>query len=420
MRWREVRRRSRAGCGARVSSPESGVRKGVGLSVKRLVILGSTGSIGSSALDVVRRLSDRFRVVGISGLRNWQELAVQCREFAPERVAVPDEVSAQNLKDALGAGGPEVLGGPEALVELVRRTECDVVLSAVVGAAALPATIEAARLGRRIALANKEALVMSGALLKRVAAEHGAEIIPVDSEHSAIFQAMKSGRPGEVRRIILTGSGGPFRPMKGEDLLVATPEQALAHPTWNMGRKITIDSATMMNKALEVIEARWLFDTDPDRIEVLIHPESIVHSLVEFVDGSIVAQLGLPDMRTPIQYALTYPERVPSDRKGLDLAELGQLTFERPDRQRFPALGLGFRAARQGGTAGAALSAANEVVVHAFLGGLIRFTDIARITGEVLTEHDFVAEPTLQEILDADRRARREARRKLETAPHGR
>jgi len=380
--------------------------------VKRLCILGSTGSIGSSALDVVRHLPGRFEVVGLSAWRSWRKLAEQCREFRPKFAAVMDEESAGQLKEELGAEAPEILSGAGALEALVESAECDVVLSAVVGSAGLKATFRAAELGRRIALANKETVVAGGPLLRSIAAESGAEIIPVDSEHSAVFQALHSGTHAEVKRLIITGSGGPFRKLGAEELEKVTPEQALAHPTWAMGRKITIDSATLMNKALEVIEARWLFEIEAERIEVLIHPESIVHSLVEYVDGSTVAQLGLPDMRVPIQYALTYPERCAGSFKRLELAEVGKLTFEKPAWERFPALGLGFDVARQGGTSGAALSAANEVAVEAFLAGRIGFPDITHIAGEVLKGHAFVAEPTLEEILITDAAAR-EAARKL-------
>ena len=384
--------------------------------VKRLCILGSTGSIGSSALEVVERLPGRFEVVGLSGQGNWRKLAEQCRAFRPAWVAVADETAADRFKAELGGEAPKVITGENCLEELVDRAECDIVLSAVVGAVGIPATLRAAQLGRRIALANKETVVAAGGLLRATASKSAAEIIPVDSEHSAVFQAMQSGSHGEVRRVIITGSGGPFRTMDARELEDVTPEQALAHPTWNMGRKITIDSATLMNKALEVIEARWLFDVEADRIEVLIHPESIVHSLVEFVDGSTVAQLGLPDMRVPIQYALTYPERCDGACERLDLAEVGGLTFERPDLERFGALTLGFEVARKGGTSGAALSAANEVAVEAFLEGKMRFTDITRIAGKVLAAHDFVADPTLKEILAADACARETARGLVQTA----
>ena len=384
--------------------------------VKRLCILGSTGSIGCSALDVVERLSERFEVVGLSGLKSWRKLAEQCRRFKPRYVAAIDDGAAQHLRRELGQGGPEVLSGEQALVELVQRAECDIVLSAVVGSAGLVATLEAARLGRRVALANKETVVAGGPLLRAIAAKSGAEVIPVDSEHSAVFQALRSGTAAEVKRLIITGSGGPFRKLAASKLAKVTPAEALAHPTWSMGRKITIDSATLMNKALEVIEARWLFEIEAKRIEVLIHPESIVHSLVEYVDGSTVAQLGLPDMRVPIQYALTYPKRCEGAFKRLELAEVGKLTFERPDWERFPALGLGFEVARRGGTCGAALSAANEIAVEAFLAGKISFTDITRIAGEVLARHAFVAEPTLEEILKADQASRVAARDMVKAA----
>jgi len=301
----------------------------------------------------------------------------------------------------------EVLVGAEGLVEIAELDGVDIVVTAVVGAAGLPAVLGAAGKGRRLAIANKEPLVVAGELLTRTVRESGGEILPVDSEHSAIFQALQAGRRDEVSRIILTSSGGPFREASGEDIKNVTLEQALAHPVWDMGPKITIDSATMMNKALEVIEARWLFDISADKIEVLIHPESIVHSLVEFVDGSILAQLGTPDMCLPIQYALTYPKRVGGIAKHLNLEELDQLTFSKPNEETFRALALGFEVARSGGTAAAVFNAANESAVEQFLAGKIKFVRIVELIEHCLNKHDVKRDVSLEGLLEADGWARR-------------
>ena len=373
---------------------------------RRVIILGSTGSIGTSALDVIGALSGEFEVVGLGANTSWQTVAEQASRHRPERVALSDTASAARLERELG-GSVEVLGGSEALAELVERTECDIVLAAVVGAAALPATLAAVRLGRTIGLANKEAMVVAGSLMVPQARQTGAKILPVDSEHSAIFQAMHAGRADEVERVYLTASGGPFRTWSADQIAAATLADALNHPTWDMGPKITIDSATMMNKALEVIEARWLFDLSPDAIEVVVHPESIIHSMVEFCDGSIVAQLGSPDMRTPIQYALTYPARRRGPSRRLDISSLRRMNFEPPDMARFPALGLGYEVARTGGTSGAVLNAANEAAVEAFRNGGIRYADIVKVTEKVLADHDVVADPALDDLMQADADARR-------------
>ncbi len=372
---------------------------------RRVIILGSTGSIGTNALDVIGAHSDAFEVVGLAAHSSWRKLAEQCARFAPTCVAVADGRAASRLQAELN-GSPTVIDGEDALTRLVEDTDCDVVVSAVVGAAGLPATLTAVKLGRTIGLANKEAMVVAGSLMMPLARESGAELLPIDSEHSAIFQAMRAGRKEEVARIYLTASGGPFRTWSAEQIAGATLQDALNHPTWNMGPKITIDSATMMNKALEVIEARWLFDVPADRITVVVHPESIIHSMVEFCDGSIVAQLGTPDMRTPIQYALTYPHRRPGPSERLDVLSLRRMHFEPPDTTRFPAVDLGFQAARRGGTSGAILNAANEAAVEAFRQDRIRFSDVVKLTSEALAEHEDIAEPTLEDLFEADAWAR--------------
>lgn len=377
---------------------------------KRVIILGSTGSVGRNTLDVLARMQDEWQLVGLAARSSHAMLAEQANRFRPPAIAITQESSAASLNASL-AYAPKVLSGEDALTQLVETVDCDCVVSAVVGAAGLAGTLRAAELGRRIALANKEAMVIAGSLLMRLARRSGAEIIPVDSEHSAVFQAMHAGRAADVRKIYLTASGGPFRSWSAEGMEEITLEDALRHPTWNMGPKITIDSATMMNKALEIVEARWLFDLTPDRIDVVIHPESIIHSLVEFCDGSLVAQLGSPDMRTPIQYALTYPKRLPCPSEHLDLSKVRQLNLHPPDVERFPALRLGHEVALRGGTAGAVLNAANETAVEMFREGAVHFLDITRLTEQALKQHDFKDSPTLDELLRADRWAREEVAR---------
>ncbi len=338
--------------------------------------------------------------------------AAQANRFRPKAVAIADTNAESGLKTALQYS-PTVFAGNDALVRLVDSVSCDCVVSAVVGTGGLPATIRAVELGRRIALANKEALVIAGSVLVPLAGRTGAAIIPVDSEHSAVFQAIHAGRTAEVRKVYLTASGGPFRTWSQEAMDHITVEDALKHPTWKMGPKTTIDSATMMNKALEIVEARWLFDLTADQIGVVIHPESIIHSFVEFVDGSMIAQLGTPDMRTPIQYALTYPERQSCPSQRLDLLRLRQLNLHPPDLERFPALRLGYEVARRGGTSGVVLNAANEAVVELFRDGVIRYRDIVRYTERALTQHEFRESPTLEDLLAADRWARAEVTRCL-------
>ena len=378
---------------------------------KRVIVLGSTGSIGQSTLEVLANMSDDWEVVGLAAGSRWQQLADQANRFRPTTVAIADGGHAPNLRGAL-AYKPALYNGQDALVELVDNVPCDCVVCAVVGADGLAATMRAVELGRQIALANKEALVIAGALIIPLARRTGATIIPVDSEHSAILQAMQAGRLSEVRKVYLTASGGPFRTWSAEAIDKVTVKDTLRHPTWQqMGPKVTIDSATMMNKALEIVEAKWLFDLDPSQIEVVVHPESIIHSLVEFCDGSFMAQLGTPDMRTPIQYALTYPKRRACPSKPLDLFGIGQLNFHKPDMDKFPALRLGYDVAARGGTSGAVLNAANEAAVELFSRGLIHYRDIALATERALAQLDWKESPTLDELLAADRWARKEVNR---------
>lgn len=382
---------------------------------RRIVILGATGSIGRSTIEVVEAAPDDYEIAGLAAGSRWEDLAELVTRCKPG-VAV---IAAEEHEAALRArvnGSTEVLSGAAALCEMVSRPGVDFVVSAIVGSAGLRATHTAIRAGRTIGLANKEALVAAGSVIMPEARERGVTILPIDSEHSAIFQAMQSGRRDEVTCVYLTASGGPFRTWSRERIESCTLEDALAHPTWAMGPKITIDSATMMNKALEIIEAAWLFDLDPSEIKVLVHPESIVHSLVEFCDGSLIAQLGSPDMRTPIQYALSHPRRHAGPARRLDVAAMRRLNFEPPDFERFPALQLGYDVATRRGTSGAALSAANEEAVDAFRGGRLRFCEIVPVVEDVLRRHPFVAEPTLDEIIRTEDWARREVRECLNSS----
>lgn len=370
---------------------------------RRVVVLGSTGSIGTNTLDVVAALPDRFEVVGLTTRNRRAELFDQARRFRPQWVAVlGDDCSPDGLP-----AGTELITAPADVARRVQDPGVDVVVSAVVGAAGLRDTWSALEAGKTVALANKETLVVAGPLVMDLAARSGGRLLPVDSEHSAIFQAM-AGTPTAVERVVLTGSGGPFRGKRRRDLEAVTVEQALAHPTWRMGPKITVDSATLMNKALEVIEARWLFNLPADRIDVVIHPESMIHSFVEFVDGSVLAQVSPPDMRLPIQYALTYPERVPGPARRIDWGALSAFHFEPPDRETFPALGLGYEVAARGGTTGSVLNAANETAVERFLAGRLRYLDIPRACRAVLDAHTYDPRPTLDGLLAVDRWARQE------------
>jgi len=374
----------------------------------RVAVLGSTGSIGRSTLDVIAASGGRLRPHLLAAHSSTEQLLQQARQFRPRWLVVTDPAAAAEIPAASLPAGTSLATGPDALDELLADPAIDRVVSAIAGAAGLRSTWAAIEAGKVVALANKETLVMAGPLVMRRAAETGARVIPVDSEHSAIHQALACGRPGEVERLVLTASGGPFRTRPRDSLASVTPEEALRHPTWSMGPKITIDSATMMNKALELIEARWLFGLAADRLAVVVHPQSIVHSLVEFVDGAVIAQLGPPDMRLPIQYALLFPERIAGPARRLDFAATMRLDFEPPDLERFPAVRLGHQAAARGGTAGVVLNAANEEAVRGFLAGAVRFTDIAEICGRVLGEHPYQDKPTLEDIARLDAWARQE------------
>jgi 1-deoxy-D-xylulose-5-phosphate reductoisomerase len=373
---------------------------------RRVAILGSTGSIGCNTLAVIAHHPKALTVHGLSAHSQVAKLTEQVRRWQPKMVSITDPAAANRFESPIT--GLSVFQGPESLIELVTDDATDIVVSAIVGAAGLAGTWAAVQAGKCVALANKETLVVAGSLVMNAARQRGATVLPVDSEHSAIHQALAGSRPEQVQRVVLTASGGPFRGRTRRELASVTADDALQHPTWRMGPKITIDSATLMNKALEVIEARWLFDLRPDQIEVIIHPESIVHSFVEFVDGSVIAQLSAPDMRLPIQYALLYPERLPSPARKLDWRELSALTFEQPDNGTFPALQLGYEVAERGGTCGAVLNATNEAAVERFLAGELPFLDIARACRDILNHHDFSATPTLDELAALDRWARNE------------
>jgi 1-deoxy-D-xylulose-5-phosphate reductoisomerase len=371
-------------------------------------VLGSTGSIGTNALDVIASLPNRLTVAGLVAHSKWSCLAEQCRQFKPAAAVLTDPAAYHAADKSLFPKETRLLNGTDAVLDLAASGDVDVVLCAVVGAAGLYGTWAALEAGKTLALANKESLVVAGPLITALAAKTNSTILPVDSEHSAVHQALSGCRAETVARIVLTASGGPFRGKKKGELATVSTDDALNHPTWRMGPKITVDSATLMNKALEVIEARWLFGIATDRIDVIVHPESVVHSFVEFVDGSVLAQLSPPDMRLPIQYALTYPDRVAGPAKKLDWRTLRSLRFEPPDRETFPALDLGFEVARKGGTCGAVLNAANEVAVERFLTGTIGFLDVARCCRAVLDSHDFDPNPSLERLLAADRWARKE------------
>jgi 1-deoxy-D-xylulose-5-phosphate reductoisomerase len=376
--------------------------------MKGISILGSTGSIGCNTLKVIEHLGD-FRVVALGAGRNTSELSSQIARFRPELVSVEDENCAENLRRELHAIGipvPKIELNSKGLDAVATHPGADILVSAAVGAVGFVPTLRAIEAGKRIALANKETLVMAGELMTNAAERSGAEILPVDSEHNAIHQCLRGEKKREVKRLVLTASGGPFRGWTKDEIARATREEALNHPNWKMGEKISIDSATLMNKGLEVIEARWLFGFDADQISVIVHPQSVVHSIVEMIDGSMIAQLGVTDMKHPIQYALTFPDRRENCLPPLDLAGLSELTFEEPDLDRFPCLGLAYEALTRGGTAPAALNAANEVAVAAFLDGRIRLTDIARINKTVIESHGLKQADSLENILEADRSAR--------------
>ncbi|SED65033.1 1-deoxy-D-xylulose-5-phosphate reductoisomerase [Pseudomonas anguilliseptica] len=380
---------------------------------QQITVLGATGSIGLSTLDVIARHQERYQVFALSGFSRLAELEALCMIYRPRFAVVAQALDARRLQEGLRAAGlaTQVLYGPEGLCEVAAHPEVDTVMAAIVGAAGLPPTLAAVEAGKKVLLANKEALVMSGALFMQAVRKSGAVLLPIDSEHNAIFQCL----PGDyarglqqvgVRRILLTASGGPFREMPLEQLHAVTPEQACAHPNWSMGRKISVDSASMMNKGLELIEACWLFDASPDQVEVVVHPQSVIHSLVDYVDGSVLAQLGNPDMRTPISHALAWPERIDSGVAPLDLFAIARLDFQAPDQQCFPCLRLAREAAQAGGTAPAMLNAANEVAVAAFLERRIRFPEIASIIEDVLHAEPALAVESLDTVLAADGRAR--------------
>lgn len=377
--------------------------------MKSIAILGSTGSIGVSTLDVVRQHPDRFSVSGLAAGGNIGLLAEQIREFRPRLVSVRDESSAAALRSTLGEICPEILHGTEGACAVASVDEAEMVISAIVGAAGLVPTVTAIRAGKHIGLANKETMVVAGRLVSDLARKHGVEILPVDSEHSAIYQSLSGHRHEDVLRVILTASGGPFLNTPAEDIFNVTPAQALKHPKWNMGAKITIDSATLMNKGLEVIEAHWLFDMPAEKIGVVVHPQSIVHSMVEYIDGCVMAQLGVPDMRAPIAYALAWPERCPSGIERLDLTMPGTLTFQDPDTARFPSLRLAYDALKAARTYPAVLNAANEIAVAAFLDGRIGFTGIPELVDKTMQAHEAWEPVELEEYLQADQWARRTA-----------
>ena len=379
---------------------------------KKIAILGSTGSIGTQALQIIEANPDRYEAYVLTANRQADLLIQQARKFQPAQVVIADESRYAEVRDALADLPIQVYAGSDALCQVVENGEVDIVLTALVGFAGLRPTIAAIRAGKQIALANKETLVVAGELVTQLALEHRAAILPVDSEHSAIFQSLM-GEGSEIEKIILTASGGPFRKMTMEELRTVTPAQALKHPNWDMGAKITIDSATMMNKGFEVIEARWLFGVGADRIQVVVHPQSIIHSAVEFRDGAVKAQLGVPDMRVPIQLAFSYPERLPSDFPRLDWYNMASLTFEQPDLQKFRCLQLAFDAIERGGTAPCTLNAANEVVNLAFRQGQCSFLQMADIVAETMQRTTFVAQPTLDDYFAIDAEARRVAAEQL-------
>jgi 1-deoxy-D-xylulose-5-phosphate reductoisomerase len=378
---------------------------------RRILILGSTGSIGRNAVEVAAAFPGVLRVVGLAANRDVPRLIEQAWLLRPRWVVIADREAATSCRPSELPPGVELLVGSEAIVELAAHPAVDTILAAILGRAGLESTWAAVSAGKTVALANKETLVVAGPLVMERARQTNALIIPVDSEHSAVFQAIQAGGRPYLRRVILTASGGPFRNYSPEQLAHVTVQEALSHPTWQMGKKITIDSATLMNKALEIIEARWLFDLQPQQIEVVIHPQSVVHALIEFVDGSVLAQLSPPDMRLPIQLALTWPERHPGPAKRLDWSQVLRLEFEPPDFDRFPALQLGMEVARVGGSAGAVLNAANEVAVDAFLRGQIKFCEIVPLCRRALEEHPFEPHPTLEKLLELDIWARQEVSR---------
>ena len=385
--------------------------------IRHLTILGSTGSIGENTLDVVARHSDRFQIVALTANENVDKIFAQCQRFCPRFAVMLDAVSAERLDEKIRIAGidTQVLAGIESLEKVASLPEVDTVMAAIVGAAGIRPTIAAARAGKTVLLANKETLVMAGRVFMDIVKQYGATLLPIDSEHNAIYQSLPNHFNKDlvsvgVRRILLTASGGPFRKLALSDLEHVTPAQACAHPNWIMGRKISVDSATMMNKGLEVIEAHWLFDAAPDNIQVVVHPQSVIHSMVEYIDGSVLAQLGNPDMRTPIAHALSYPDRIESGVKSLDIFEIAQLNFEAPDFVRFPCLGLAYDALSAGGNMPAILNAANEIAVDSFLAGKMAFTAIPTMIEEVMQRASWQEVSSLEDVLAADSMAREMAR----------
>jgi 1-deoxy-D-xylulose-5-phosphate reductoisomerase len=380
---------------------------------KRLALLGSTGSIGVNVLDVVRTHSDKLSVFGLSAGRNWEKLAGQIQEFRPQIAVISDPTDLPKLRERLHGCDTTLLAGMEGNLELAAATGSDVFVSAVVGSIGLRPVLQAIQSRKAIALANKETLVMAGALVMESARTAGVPILPIDSEHSAIFQCLNGNASDSVKRLILTASGGPFRRKSASELAFVTPAEALKHPNWDMGGKITIDSATLMNKGLEVIEAHWLFDMPFSSIDVVIHPQSIIHSMIEFIDGSVLGQMGAPDMRGPIQYALSHPDRWTASAHGVDFLALGSLTFEAPRRSDFPCLDLAYQAGQRGGTLPCVMNAANEIAVAAFLEGRIGFLEIPRVIQQSMTALPFAADPTLAALLATDQAARECARQHI-------
>ena len=380
--------------------------------MKKVVLLGCTGSIGTSSVKVVNDLSNRLQIVGLGAGNNVKLLAEQTRSLHPKAISIQSEENAELLRKELG-GSTEVYCGEEGLIKLATMPEADIVLISIIGTTGLKPALAAIRAGKDIALASKEVLVVAGEIVMSEAKKYGVNVLTVDSEHSAIFQCLEGRKPESVRRLILTASGGPFRKTPKSEFASITLEKALKHPSWSMGRKITLDSATLFNKGLEMIEARWLFNMGIEKVSVLVHPQSIVHSMVEFVDGSILAQLSTPDMCLPIQYALTWPERVQSTRVQTDFAAIGTLTFENPDEERFPALRLAREAGLKGGTLPCVLNAANEIAVESFINSKLRFDQISTLVEDVMSAHRRIDHPTLDQLLEADRWARDNARSRI-------
>jgi len=377
---------------------------------KNISILGSTGSVGTQTLEVIKRFPDRFRVVGLSVNRNIELLEKQIKEFKPLAVSVADEEKADELRRDVDI---EVFSGIDGVNKIAALNEADCIVTAVVGSCGLEPTVNAIRNKKDIALANKETLVAGGSIVMNEVKKHKVSLMPIDSEHSAIFQCLNGENKKEVSKIILTCSGGAFRDHSKDEMQKVTLKQALAHPTWNMGGKITIDSSTLMNKGFEVIEAYWLYNVDYDNIDVVVHPQSIVHSMVEFVDGSIIAQLGVPSMKIPIQYALSYPERLSINENNIDITEVKKLEFEKPDTERFPCLKYAYDAGKQGGTMPAVMNAANEIAVAAFLKEKIQYIDIPKIIKQAMDNHKNIKNPELDDILEIDRKVKEELRKKI-------